>query len=85
MSRGGLIIYNCAVANPEKVAAIYGDAPVMDFKSWPGYNQPASLTGNNATPTAGDDSPPSSPIPLPLASGVWWWISQNYWEPWFDE
>ncbi len=36
MSRGGLIIYNWAVANPEKVAAIYGDAPVMDFKSWPG-------------------------------------------------
>jgi hypothetical protein len=36
MSRGGLIIYNWAAANPEKVAAIYGDAPVMDFKSWPG-------------------------------------------------
>jgi pimeloyl-ACP methyl ester carboxylesterase/lysophospholipase L1-like esterase len=36
MSRGGLIIYNWAVANPDKVAAIYGDAPVMDFKSWPG-------------------------------------------------
>jgi len=37
MSRGGLIIYNWAAANPEKVAAIYGDAPVMDFKSWPGH------------------------------------------------
>ncbi len=36
MSRGGLIIYNWAVANPDKVGAIYGDAPVMDFKSWPG-------------------------------------------------
>ncbi|MEM7390870.1 MAG: prolyl oligopeptidase family serine peptidase [Verrucomicrobiota bacterium] len=36
MSRGGLIIYNWAAANPEKVAAIYGDAPVMDIKSWPG-------------------------------------------------
>ena len=36
MSRGGLIIYNWAAANPKKVAAIYGDAPVMDFKSWPG-------------------------------------------------
>ena len=36
MSRGGLIIYNWAAANPDKVAAIYGDAPVMDFKSWPG-------------------------------------------------
>ena len=36
MSRGGLIVYNWAAANPEKVAAIYADAPVMDFKSWPG-------------------------------------------------
>jgi pimeloyl-ACP methyl ester carboxylesterase/lysophospholipase L1-like esterase len=35
MSRGGLIVYNWAVANPDKVAAIYADAPVMDFKSWP--------------------------------------------------
>lgn len=38
MSRGGLIIYNWAAANPAKVAAIYGDAPVMDFKSWPGHD-----------------------------------------------
>ena len=36
LSRGGLIIYNWAIANPDKVAVIYGDAPVMDFKSWPG-------------------------------------------------
>ena len=36
MSRGGLIIYNWAIKNPEKVAVMYGDAPVMDFKSWPG-------------------------------------------------
>jgi pimeloyl-ACP methyl ester carboxylesterase len=36
MSRGGLIIYNWAAANPEKVACIYADAPVCDFKSWPG-------------------------------------------------
>lgn len=36
MSRGGLIIYNWAIANPEKVACIYADAPVLDFKSWPG-------------------------------------------------
>lgn len=35
MSRGGLIIHNWAVANPEKVAGIIGDNPVMDFKSWP--------------------------------------------------
>ena len=36
MSRGGLIIYNWAVENPEKVACIYADAPVLDGTSWPG-------------------------------------------------
>ena len=36
MSRGGLIMYNWAVENPEKVACIYADAPVLDGKSWPG-------------------------------------------------
>ena len=36
MSRGGLIIYRWAAENPEKVACIYADAPVCDFKSWPG-------------------------------------------------
>lgn len=35
MSRGGLIIYNWAAQNKEKVACIYADAPVMDIKSWP--------------------------------------------------
>ena len=35
MSRGGLIVYNWASANPEKVACIYADNPVCDFKSWP--------------------------------------------------
>lgn len=36
LSRGGLYCYNWAAANPEKVCCIYGDAPVCDFKSWPG-------------------------------------------------
>jgi len=36
ISRGGLYCYNWAIANPDKVAGIYGDAPVCDFKSWPG-------------------------------------------------
>jgi dienelactone hydrolase len=36
LSRGGLYVYNWATSNPEKVACIYGDAPVCDFKSWPG-------------------------------------------------
>lgn len=35
MSRGGLIVYNWAAANPRKVACIYADAPVMDYRSWP--------------------------------------------------
>ena len=35
MSRGGLIVYNWTAQNPEKVACIYADAPVMDVKSWP--------------------------------------------------
>ena len=36
MSRGGLIIYNWAEQNPDKVACVYADAPVLDGKSWPG-------------------------------------------------
>lgn len=35
-SRGGLFAFNWAARNPDKVAAIYVDAPVCDFKSWPG-------------------------------------------------
>jgi hypothetical protein len=31
-----LYCYNWAIANPDKVASIYGDAPVCDFRSWPG-------------------------------------------------
>lgn len=36
LSRGGLYCYNWAAANPDKIACIYADAPVCDFKSWPG-------------------------------------------------
>jgi pimeloyl-ACP methyl ester carboxylesterase len=35
VSRGGLYCYNWASQNPDKVACIYGDAPVCDVKSWP--------------------------------------------------
>jgi pimeloyl-ACP methyl ester carboxylesterase len=35
-SRGGLFAFNWAARHPERVAAIYADAPVCDFKSWPG-------------------------------------------------
>jgi len=36
VSRGGLFIYNWAKKNPEQVSCIYTEAPVCDFKSWPG-------------------------------------------------
>jgi len=36
ISRGGLSAYRWAAENPDTVAVIYGDAPVCDFKSWPG-------------------------------------------------
>jgi lysophospholipase L1-like esterase/pimeloyl-ACP methyl ester carboxylesterase len=36
MSRGGVYVYNWALANPDKVACIYVDNPVLDLKSWPG-------------------------------------------------
>lgn len=35
VSRGGLYCYNWASQNPDKVACIYGDAPVCDVRSWP--------------------------------------------------
>ncbi len=35
-SRGGLFSLNWAARHPEFVACIYNDAPVCDFKSWPG-------------------------------------------------
>ena len=35
-SRGGLFAFNWAARNPDKVASMYVDAPVCDFKSWPG-------------------------------------------------
>lgn len=38
MSRGGLPIFNWAARHPERVAAIYGDNPVCDFRTWPGGN-----------------------------------------------
>jgi lysophospholipase L1-like esterase/pimeloyl-ACP methyl ester carboxylesterase len=35
-SRGGLYAFNWAARHPDRVSAIYGDAPVCDIKSWPG-------------------------------------------------
>ena len=36
VSRGGLSVFNWAKRNPWKVHSIYTEAPVCDFKSWPG-------------------------------------------------
>jgi len=36
LSRGGLYMYNWAAAHPGQVGCLFGDAPVCDFKSWPG-------------------------------------------------
>lgn len=36
MSRGGLFAFNWAAAHPDQTAGLYVDAPVCDFKSWPG-------------------------------------------------
>lgn len=36
VSRGGLYVFNFAKKYPERVSAIYAEAPVCDFKSWPG-------------------------------------------------
>lgn len=36
MSRGGLIVLNWAIDNPDRVSAVYVDAPVCDIRSWPG-------------------------------------------------
>lgn len=35
-SRGGLYAFNFAATWPERVAALYLDAPVLDLNSWPG-------------------------------------------------
>ena len=36
LSRGGLYCYQWAAAHPDRVACLYGDAPVCDMRSWPG-------------------------------------------------
>lgn len=35
-SRGGLFAFNWAALHPDRTASLYVDAPVCDFKSWPG-------------------------------------------------
>lgn len=49
LSRGGLYCYNWAIANPDKVVCIYADAPVCDFKSWPGGKLKGLGKGDGST------------------------------------
>ena len=35
-SRGGLFALNWAARHPDQTSLVYGDAPVCDFRSWPG-------------------------------------------------
>jgi pimeloyl-ACP methyl ester carboxylesterase len=46
-SRGGMAAMTWPVRNPEKVACIYLDAPVLDFKSWPGGGGRSRLSGRD--------------------------------------
>lgn len=39
-SRGGLYAFNFAADHPERVAALYLDAPALDLRSWPGHRTP---------------------------------------------
>jgi len=39
-SRGGLYAFNFAADYPDRVAALYLDAPVLDLHSWPGRKSP---------------------------------------------
>lgn len=39
-SRGGLYAFNYAATHPDRVAALYLDAPALDIHSWPGVKHP---------------------------------------------
>lgn len=42
VSRAGLSAYRWAVRHPERVACIYGEGPVLDFKTWPMSWEPSA-------------------------------------------
>jgi hypothetical protein len=46
-SRGGLYAFNWAARHPDRVACMYVDAPVCDFKSWPGGQGRARHSGRD--------------------------------------
>ncbi|MDA0765857.1 MAG: alpha/beta fold hydrolase [Verrucomicrobia bacterium] len=46
-SRGGLYALNWAIRHPDRVACMYLDAPVCDFKSWPGGGGRVPMSGRD--------------------------------------
>jgi len=46
-SRGGLYALNWAIRHPDRVACMYLDAPVCDFKSWPGGGGRVRMSGRD--------------------------------------
>jgi pimeloyl-ACP methyl ester carboxylesterase len=46
-SRGGMAAMNWPIRNPTKCSAIYIDAPVLDFKSWPGGGGRSRFAGRD--------------------------------------
>ena len=46
-SRGGLYAFNWAIRHTDRVACIYVDAPVCDFKSWPGGKGRSRFAGRD--------------------------------------
>ena len=63
-SRGGLYAYNWAMRNPSKVMAIYGDAPVCDFSTWPYGGQGAARSPEDWNKLIGDYGFPSEKAAL---------------------
>ena len=46
-SRGGLYALNWGIRHPDRVACMYLDAPVCDFKSWPGGGGRTRMSGRD--------------------------------------
>ena len=46
-SRGGLYAFNWAARHPDQVSCLYVDAPVCDFKSWPGGKGRSRFSGRD--------------------------------------
>lgn len=46
-SRGGLYALNWGIRHPDRVACMYLDAPVCDFKSWPGGGGRVRMSGRD--------------------------------------